>query len=822
MILCNLIACFISISNASSRELTDRIVVKFNYKYLQTAVVDNQEIKEIRLSQLLTSEGKVELKGALNAIPEIASLKATKLFPKYTTKDSLSVTRTGEVISMPPFWSIFLLDVPNESQYFKLIHALNSLTKLVDYAHPDYEVILQSAPNDSLYNNQYSLNGILPNAHINVEEAWDIVHSKGEPFIKVAVHDNGIDSLHPDLDVIFGGGYNNSNFPEDEWGFGGGHGTPVAGIIGAKRDNVTGIAGIAGGDGSDSTGVSLIDIHYGFGTGISAAYFMAGVVDAARSVGSYWDYPDNINNSISEYFNSAPGFGVHIGNHSYVIKTVPTAQVGKGKIPGPDTQAEEVPDCEVCLEAFLFSYRNGVINVVARGNRGINPPQEGPTYIEDLFPQSLPDSWIISVGASGYDGVTVQQGLNQSPQEVLTNFYSLYGGNMDIIAPGSDSIVYSTWYAPNSSDKYTKFNGTSSAAPHVSGVAALILSHYNKACYNRRNLAIEDVEYVLENSATDLYSSGYDDTTGWGRLNAGEALKMIENASKQIIHPDSLLSSQIIERDTIALYYHQRLYDLDWGPISSPWPLERERHYQVERIKVENTYTFADYMLPTTQILDYWVRPSGSNALEFYHDTFTVMMGNPQVLDTFLVFDTVSLNPHVQLTDFDLLNFTFTTTGYFYHFINKYSPIVVSPTPDLLFVEQQENYWYPSNIDSAQAKLPLSIYISDSTLLSIYDFPCDADNPLYDEDYQYLGQEVLEKDAIKVYPNPFDETLTVYFYSLEGLKEMTIKDLQGKICSIYSTINNSHIIDTRGLSSGIYLLNCHTERESFTLKLIKP
>jgi hypothetical protein len=264
------------------------------------------------------------------------------------------------------------------------------------------------------------------------------------------------------------------------------------------------------------------------------------------------------------------------------------------------------------------------------------------------------------------------------------------------------------------------------------------------------------------------------------------------------------------------------LWQIDWGPISSPWPLERERHYQVERIKVENTYTFADYMLPTTQILDYWVRPSGSNALEFYQDTFTVMMGNPQVLDTFLVFDTVSLNPYVQLTDFDSLNFTFTTTGYFYHFINKYSPIVISPAPDLLNVEQQENYWYPSNIDSAQAKLPLSIYISDTAFVSIYDFPCDADNPLYDEDYQYLGQEVLETDAIKVYPNPFDETLTVYFYSLEGLKEMTIKDVHGKICNTYSTINNSHIIDTRGLSSGIYLLNCHTERESFTLKLIKP
>lgn len=134
----------------------------------------------------------------------------------------------------------------------------------------------------------------------------------------------------------------------------------------------------------------------------------------------------------------------------------------------------------------------------------------------------------------------------------------MYGGNMDLIAPGSDSIVYTTNIinSSTSANPYEKFNGTSAAAPHVSGVVALLLSHYNKPdCYSNKNLAVEDVEYILEHSATNLYGPGYDDTTGWGRLDAYKALQMIENTTLQILHPDSLITREIVSMDTISINY---------------------------------------------------------------------------------------------------------------------------------------------------------------------------------------------------------------------------------------------------------------------------
>lgn len=61
------------------------------------------------------------------------------------------------------------------------------------------------------------------------------------------------------------------------------------------------------------------------------------------------------------------------------------------------------------------------------------------------------------------------------------------------------------------------FDGTSASAQEVAGVAGLLLS-YMPSLYN------DDIEYLLKATATDiqydLASPGYDEYTGWGRINA--------------------------------------------------------------------------------------------------------------------------------------------------------------------------------------------------------------------------------------------------------------------------------------------------------------
>lgn len=628
------------------------------------------------------------------------------------------------------------------------------------------------------------------------------------------------------MSAVFGGSYDGAVYPETQWGqtFYP-HGTAVAGIIAAKRNNTTGIAGIAGGDTSLLSGCSLIDMKIKLNEAIAAGFYMAAVVDAARSVGTYWDYNGALNATGSEYYSHTPGFGVNVANHSYTIRTeLPTLLFPDKDLPSGNTIV--VQDCQMCREAFLFSLQNGVINVVARGNSS-NVALAGvvnPTQIEDLFPQLLPDNWIISVGASAYDGTTLRDGINQSTSEANGEFYSLYGGNMDLIAPGSDSIVYTTRSPSlNSGNFYSSFNGTSAAAPHVTGVVALLLSHYNKDCYSQKNLSIEDVEYILEHSATDVLDTGYDELSAWGRLNAGAALKMIENVSKQIVHPDSLVSSIVITTDTIALHYNRALIGTGWGPISRPFPLEREKNYQVERLMVENTYSFAEYITPATQILDIWSRPSASNGVEFYEDTVRVIGPHPQLIDTFLVFNTFDLEPFDSIVDVDLIQKTVKTRGYYYHFIGLYNPIPNNPSPDVLSLDPFTivNYWYPINPIIENAKLPISVYISDSTLTSYYDYPCDSLNLLYDENYSSLSVEELYDDEMVIYPNPFNTEFTLLFKQ-DGEKHVVICDLQGKTVSEFSTKKQLEIVSTKNFESGIYFVTCEELSNRKTFKIVKP
>ena len=128
---------------------------------------------------------------------------------------------------------------------------------LVVFAEPDYVVTTASTlPSDPFFQNgtqwalnNYGQNGGLPDADIDAPEAWDV-----RPFasnVVVAVIDSGIRLTHED----FAGnlwinpndgthGFNaltDNRDPVDD----NGHGTHVAGIIGATGDNAKGVAGVA-------------------------------------------------------------------------------------------------------------------------------------------------------------------------------------------------------------------------------------------------------------------------------------------------------------------------------------------------------------------------------------------------------------------------------------------------------------------------------------------------------------------------------------------------------------------------------------------------
>jgi hypothetical protein len=98
--------------------------------------------------------------------------------------------------------------------------------------------------------------------------------------------------------------------------------------------------------------------------------------------------------------------------------------------------------------------------------------------------------------------------------------YDARAGKPEITAPdgGNTTFFYSDF--SGDADSYPNFFGTSAAAPHAAGVAALLLN-----CNN--TLSPENIYAALEGTAIDMETSGFDNNTGYGLIQADAA---IENA----------------------------------------------------------------------------------------------------------------------------------------------------------------------------------------------------------------------------------------------------------------------------------------------------
>lgn len=95
--------------------------------------------------------------------------------------------------------------------------------------------------------------------------------------------------------------------------------------------------------------------------------------------------------------------------------------------------------------------------------------------------------------------------------------YSNTGNYLDVVAPGgTDGLpIFSTYQGD-----YAWSTGTSMACPHVAGLAALIWSV-------DVTLTNDDVQSIIETTAVDLGSSGWNETFGWGRIDAAAAVAAV-------------------------------------------------------------------------------------------------------------------------------------------------------------------------------------------------------------------------------------------------------------------------------------------------------
>ncbi|MCL2013584.1 MAG: S8 family serine peptidase [Oscillospiraceae bacterium] len=388
-----------------------------------------------------------------------------------------------EYLDFENFRQILLIELRNKGKE-EVLSAIKKLEKreIIQSAEPNYFGKLNAAPNDTYYKKEHQINENLGKQsdylkRIGAEEAWDI--TKGSTSVKVGIIDTGIYYDHPDfeynlhigLDWNFVGDNDNANDID-------GHGTHVAGIVGARGNNdvVT----------DDSLSV----------TGVNWKVSLVALKTA-----------DNISTMTEAVSHCA-------------IYNIPIANISSG-YPLSSWNPQSTINS---LQAAITNYKGLV--VCAAGNDDDNI-DNFPVY-----PAAFQLNNLITVGSSqtiGYDTLAEDRKAD----------HSNYSANkVDLFAPGTKIISTYTSNncnslvnqqtcpsAPVISDpdkkhfeyRYHAITGTSMATPMVTGTAALILS------IDKSFTAAQIKRFILNTVDKNAHFNGKC-VTG-GRLNIYKAVK---------------------------------------------------------------------------------------------------------------------------------------------------------------------------------------------------------------------------------------------------------------------------------------------------------
>jgi serine protease len=358
----------------------------------------------------------------------------------------------------------------------------------VELVEPDQ--IMRHQTSDLLYGQMWSLTPpVAGRQGIDAEAAWPV--TTGDPSLNIAVIDTGIVD-HADLDGRWHGGHDfisDTNIANDgggrdadphdpgDWitsqesrrGFFRGcpvdtsswHGTHVAGTIGAATENGVGIAGIN----------------------------QQSMIVPVRVLGKCGGYTSDIVDGMRW----SAGLTAGLPSNQHPARVLSLSLGGSGACSA--TYQDAVDDINAA----------GAVVVVAAGNSNADAAGYSPASCDG----------VITVAATGKAG-------NRS-------YYSNFGSTVEIAAPGGDRIadaddtILSTLNTGATSpvqdgDTYVKYQGTSMATPHVSGVVSLMLSA-------TPGLTPAQVSQILSSSARSFPGgSTCANVCGAGLLDAGQAV----------------------------------------------------------------------------------------------------------------------------------------------------------------------------------------------------------------------------------------------------------------------------------------------------------
>mgnify|MGYP002624932690 CR=1 FL=1 len=308
-------------------------------------------------------------------------------------------------------------------------------------ASPNYKVKAAMIPNDPHYDSCWGME------YINAPSAWD--SSTGSSNVYVAIIDSGIDYTNPDLTENTTREYgintiNNNASALDDYG----HGTHVAGTIGAKGNNGMGVAGI-------NWNVRMIPVKAldnegsgTFETVIGALEYVTELINSGVNIKA-------VNMSLETYIKVAPERDTMV------------------KFP--------------LWRAFkALDETNKAVIVVAAGNHSVVVGQPSTRYVDSTV--SSAGYYVYPASFTGlYNMISVSALTRLGTQATYSNT------GADVSAPGGElstllsaAGILSTWlqsatsYIASDGVSLRSAQGTSMAAPHISGAVALLASVNSK------------------------------------------------------------------------------------------------------------------------------------------------------------------------------------------------------------------------------------------------------------------------------------------------------------------------------------------------------
>lgn len=301
-------------------------------------------------------------------------------------------------------------------------------------------------------------------AQVQAQQAWKVATGKG---VVVAVLDGGVDATNPDLRGKVLPGKDLVHGTKNAWTDVDGHGTQVAGIIAARRDNGVGVAGVA-------PDARILPVKYGE------------VIPNGNLT------PDAVR------WPADQGAKVIV--------------ISEATLPALDVVFPLLLEAEL-QAAIEHAWAKGAVIVVAAGNNA-EPICSSPASLHRVLCVGAVDKRQLKPAFSSFDAsmtrdYLVAPGGSDAPYAGFDNPVGDLGEDEQVWTTAVEGIGTSEY------DRWAQVRGTSFASPFVAGVAALLV---------QRGLTNAQIVERLTSTGTDLGVPGRDPVYGYGEVNAARAV----------------------------------------------------------------------------------------------------------------------------------------------------------------------------------------------------------------------------------------------------------------------------------------------------------